>query len=562
VENKIVFVAGSRRTKESLLAQLSEYLPPSIEIEGICFHDGIEKPITGNMVIFSSKEAYDDLRDLGLLGEIKKSFICKRTINYENLEEVVNLPRGTRILFVNDKAETTQICIDDLLEMGIDHIDYIPYYPNMPYPVDLEGVRIAVTPGEADKVPAEIGTIIDIGARVIDILSLYKIMTTLGLDESQVDKAHKKYMWKIIHLARKSAEISAQVDLLKRSIRHESATRGHVAQYTFDSIIGSGEAMLRAKTKAQKLAVTELTILIEGESGTGKELFASAIHNESKRKDRPFIAVNFSALPEELVESELFGYVEGAFTGAKKGGKAGIFEMAEGGTIFLDEIGDISPRVQTKLLRVLQEKEIMAVGDTKIKKADIRIIAATNKNLAQMVENNTFRSDLYYRLKMGQIYLPPLRTRKEDINELIAYFLSEYAPGKTIQMEDQVLDILLEHDWQGNIRELGNMIQYMLAVSTEDKLTRVDLPDTHFLNLDDPEKDTALQGLTEEEKQVLEAIASLVDEYGTAGREKISAWLQQQGILFSPGQVRRIVGQLESKGLLKANRGRKGTVIN
>jgi len=525
VEKKIVFVAGSKRTKESLLSQLSEYLPQSIEIEGICFHDGIEKPISGNTVIFSSKEAYDDLRDLGLLGEIKKSFICKRTINYENLEEVVNLPRGTKILFVNDKAETTQICIDDMLEMGIDHIEYIPYYPNIPYPVDLEGVRIAVTPGEEDKVPSEIGTVIDIGARVIDILSLYKIMTILGLDESQLDNAHKKYMWKIIHLARKSTEISAQVDLLKRSIRHESASRGHVAQYSFGDIIGNGDSMIRAKTKAKKLAVTELTILIEGESGTGKELFASAIHNESKRKDRPFIAVNFSALPEELVESELFGYVEGAFTGAKKGGKPGIFEMAEGGTIFLDEIGDISPRVQTKLLRVLQEKEIMAIGDTRIKKADIRIIAATNKNLAQMVEDSTFRSDLYYRLKMGQIYLPPLRTRKEDITELILHFLSHYAPGKNVEIDEEVLDILLEHNWQGNIRELGNMIQYMLAVSTENRLTIEDLPDSHFLNVDGSEPDQKKLNLSEEEQQVLDAIAALVEEFGTAGREKISLWL-------------------------------------
>lgn len=561
MESKIVFVAGSKRTKESLLNQLGEYLPPSVEIEGICFHDGIEKPISGNTVIFSSKEAYDDLLELGLLGEIKEYVICKRTINYENLEEVVNLPRGTKILFVNDKAETTQICIDDLLEMGIDHIEFIPYYPNIPFAVDLEGVHIAVTPGEADKVPSEVGTIIDIGARVIDILSLYKIMTTLGLDESQLDNAHKKYMWKIIHLARKSTEISAQVDLLKRSIRHESASRGHVASYTFGDIIGNSDSMIRAKTKAKKLAVTELTILIEGESGTGKELFAGAIHNASKRGDRPFIAVNFSALPEELVESELFGYVEGAFTGAKKGGKPGIFEMAEGGTIFLDEIGDISPRVQTKLLRVLQEKEIMAVGDTRIKKADIRIIAATNKNLAQMVKDNTFRSDLYYRLKMGQIYLPPLRTRKEDITELILHFLSQYAPGRDIEIDEEVLGILLEHNWQGNTRELGNMIQYMLAVSTTGKLTTDDLPDSHFLDVDESELCPKKPELCQEEQQVLDAIAALVEEFGTAGREKVSIWLKQQGISCSPGQVRRIVSQMESKGLLKANRGRRGIIV-
>lgn len=562
MQKEFIFLGGSLRTTQALLEQIKEYIPRDINAQGLCFHAGIKEPVSGKLVIFSSKEVYEDVRAKNLLGTIDQSFICNRTINYENIEEVVNLPQRTKVLFVNDKEETAQICIDDMLEMGINHIEYVAYYPTMAVKPDLDGIRIAITPGEVDKVPAEIGQVIDIGTRVIDIISLYKIMALLGLGESQVDQALKKYLKKIIHVARKAAAMNAEVDVLKRNIRHEALTRGYFAQYRLNDIVGNSPGICKSKERAEKLAKTELTILIEGESGTGKELFASAIHNASPRKDRAFMAVNFSALPEELVESELFGYVEGAFTGAKKGGKAGIFEMADGGTIFLDEIGDISPRVQTKLLRVLQEKEIMSVGDTKIKKVDIRIIAATNKDLARLVEENSFRSDLYYRLKVGQIFIPPLRSRKEDIILLIDHFLKQKAPNENIRMDGEVLQVLVDYDWKGNVRELEGMLQYMLAIRASDSLTSEDLPDMHFLSPANQSRDGHIRGiLTQEEEHVLRIARKLIDAKGAAGRQSISKKLCEEGLACSPGQVRRILKLLEDKGYLTVSRGSKGVSL-
>ena len=176
---------------------------------------------------------------------------------------------------------------------------------------------------------------------------------------------------------------------------------------------------------AKAAAATEYTVLIIGESGTGKELIAQAIHNDSQRKNRPFVGVNCAAIPENLLESELFGYVGGAFTGADKNGKIGYFERANHGTIFLDEIGDVSPAMQAKLLRVIQERQIMRVGSDRVIDLDVRIIAATNKNLLEAVEKERFREDLYYRLNVLQIKMPPLRARKEDIAVLLEYFLKD-----------------------------------------------------------------------------------------------------------------------------------------
>ena len=194
-----------------------------------------------------------------------------------------------------------------------------------------------------------------------------------------------------------------------------------------DSIIGESNSIKNTKKEALMASKSTSTVLITGESGTGKELFARAIHNHSKRSENPFIAVNCAAIPDNLLESELFGYEEGAFTGAKKGGNLGKFELADKGTIFLDEIGDMSLHLQAKLLRVLQEKELNKIGSNSNKIIDVRVIAATNKNLEDMVSNGLFREDLYYRLNVIPINLPSLRERKEDISLLINFMVKEYA---------------------------------------------------------------------------------------------------------------------------------------
>lgn len=233
------------------------------------------------------------------------------------------------------------------------------------------------------------------------------------------------------------------------------------AKYTFEDIVGKDPLLLAAIEKARLAAATPATVLLRGESGTGKEIFAHAIHNASERKYSQFVRVNCGAISESLLESELFGYEEGAFTGAKKGGKKGLFEEANGGTIFLDEIGEVPPSTQTKLLRVLQEREIVRVGGTKPISIDVRIITATNINLEEEMKNGRFRKDLYYRLNVYPINLPPLRARKGDIYELTKFFIKKFNQqyGRNIKdISEKAVEKLNEYDWPGNIRELENAL--------------------------------------------------------------------------------------------------------
>ncbi|MEF3254555.1 MAG: sigma-54 dependent transcriptional regulator, partial [Deferribacterales bacterium] len=233
-----------------------------------------------------------------------------------------------------------------------------------------------------------------------------------------------------------------------------------------------------------KVAKTNINILITGETGTGKEVIANMIHEKSNKKDKPFVAVNIASIPHELMESELFGHVKGSFTGAIND-KIGKFEEANGGTIFLDEIGEMDLGVQSKLLRILQERELVRIGSNKKIKLNIRVIAATNRNLEQMVKDGAFREDLYYRLNVVELNLPPLRERKEDIPLLVGHFLKKYAyiKDKILDVAENVLDIFKKYNWPGNIRELENVIQYAIVQSSKDFITVQDLPEK-FTNLE------------------------------------------------------------------------------
>ena len=255
----------------------------------------------------------------------------------------------------------------------------------------------------------------------------------------------------------------------------------------FNDIIGESNVIKEMKKESMIAAKSSSTVLIRGESGTGKELFARAIHNEGNRCDYPFVAINCAAIPDNLLESELFGYEEGAFTGAKKGGKLGKFEIANKGTMFLDEIGDMSLHLQAKLLRVLQEKELNKIGSKNNVNVDVRIIAATNKNLEEMIESGSFREDLYYRLNVIPLNIPTLQERKEDINLLIDYMIREYSIklGKEVEyIDDSVLKEMINYSWPGNIRQLQNVIEYSIN-KCEDKVIReVVLPNTKNDNFD------------------------------------------------------------------------------
>lgn len=263
---------------------------------------------------------------------------------------------------------------------------------------------------------------------------------------------------------------ATHIQQVEKEVRRKLYLKGHVAKHTFDDIIAVGQDMREVINRAKMFAPTESTVLILGETGTGKELFAQSIHNASTRKAGPFVAINCAALPESLLESELFGYEEGAFTGSRRGGKPGLFELAHGGTIFLDEIGDMSLPIQARLLRVLEQREVMRLGGDRVLPVNVRVIAATHKDLRKAVLQGTFRPDLYYRLNVLNILIPPLRERREDIPELVRSFLAlscerlGLAP-KTVARE--AMDVLVAYSWPGNVRELRNACE-RLAVGVEE----------------------------------------------------------------------------------------------
>lgn len=273
----------------------------------------------------------------------------------------------------------------------------------------------------------------------------------------------------------------------------------------FEEALGSSEVFKEVKMQGLKAARTSFPVLITGETGTGKEVFANAIHNAGDRRDKPMVSINCAAIPGDLLESELFGYEEGSFTGAKKGGKKGKIELANEGTLFLDEIGDMPLSMQAKLLRVLQEKEIEKIGGYKTIPVDIRILAATRKNLEEMIEKGEFREDLYYRLNVINIEMPPLRKRKDDIPELALHFLDklnrEYKTN--ITLSNEVLECFGRYSWPGNIRELDNVIKSAYASCDSFHIRLIDLPS----------KMVAAKKVTESGEEDAKKLAGLMDEY-------------------------------------------------
>ncbi len=664
LEKKIVLIAGSTSTKKTLHNQIMEFLPNNIVLESYASEEGIVSPLKGEILVISSDKMKEELNRLGIVYEFKGIIVCQRTINIDFIEKLADIPLNEEVLLVNDERETTENAISDLIGLGLNHIKFYPYYPGIQ---SYKRLRMAVTPGETDKIPSCIEEVIDIGPRIMDINTIYNIMDTLNLDMKDTRFFTNRYIEKIVKVSKRISSISDEVnalngylnnivdslvngiivfdesgyikysnDEMKRTLSLENKSirdrnikniidrevlayflnnetyenkplnllgqnlrlskfkipnsknivvttnrdnkddiskkfsqelllKGHLANYTFIDIKGNSSIMNDVKDIALKLSKTELTVLIEGESGTGKELFASAIHNKSTRKYGPYLAVNFGALPDDLIESELFGYEEGAFTGAKKGGKIGLFELADGGTIFLDEIGDISPKVQTKLLRVLQEKKIMPLGGSNIKSVDVRIIAATNKDLREMVSKKEFRSDLYYRLKIGYINIPPLRDRLEDLEELVDYFI-QVETRDPIDISKEVLKEFKKHKWLGNVRELESTIKYMLAVRTKDKLTIEDLPDRKFFEEGMEECPSGVDedleyGLNEEMLEILVAIDKIGYSNSIASRKKILWELKEEGYDLTDNQIRNRLEGLCRMGFVKKLSGRYGMII-
>jgi len=274
----------------------------------------------------------------------------------------------------------------------------------------------------------------------------------------------------VVRNALRQRRLEAENSLLRREIAWD---------YDFSNIIGESPALRTIIEEVRKIADTRSNVLLLGETGTGKELFARVIHHSSARRDMPFVPINCSAIPETLLESELFGHVKGAFTGAVVS-KKGLFEEADGGTVFLDEIGDISSSLQVKLLRVLEDQLIRPVGSTKAEKVDIRFITATNKDLGDAVRKGDFREDLYYRINTISMRIPPLRERRDDIPLLVNYYVSKYSRelGKAVnEVEPTALDVLEHYDWPGNIRELQNVVERAILICDGTMITADNLPD-------------------------------------------------------------------------------------
>jgi len=359
-----------------------------------------------------------------------------------------------------------------------------------------------------------------------------------------------------------------QIQRQEHEIRKKMRSKGFVSKYKFDDIIGISDKLKRTLKIANKIADNDFTVLIKGESGTGKELFAQAIHNKSQRKNNAFVAVNFAALSDSLIESEIFGYEEGAFTGAKRGGKAGLFEQAHTGTIFIDEIGDASLTLQARLLRVLQEKEIMRVGGNSIIPVDVRVIAATNKNLQSLVDNGQFRKDLYYRLKVLYFTVPPLRERPEDIYFLVNYFLNNKNDSKVIS--DRVYKIFKDHNWPGNVRELENIINYISSVVEENKVEPNHLPE-EFRRIDEVDKNENIsnntklknelknEGNLEEFLGILKVLYQAQKEELNIGRKRIAGKLRERQLKLTPEMVRGRLKILEKHKLIKIGTTRQGS---
>lgn len=335
--------------------------------------------------------------------------------------------------------------------------------------------RITAFNSEAEKVYHK-KAISVIGQPVSEVLKECNLNELLN---SQIDKeseiytiGDKMYLQKQIRITY-AEQVTGAIEILAEltDIRHaeyrynveQSKKNQHKRFYAkthFADIVGSSKSLEETINEAKLFSKTDSSILIFGETGTGKELFAQSIHNFSERKNGPFVAINCAALPENLLESELFGYEEGAFTGSKKGGKMGIFELANGGTIFLDEIGEIGLPLQARLLRVIQEKEVMRLGGDRIYKFDARVITATNKDIAHM-DDKQFRKDLLYRLKVFELKIPPLREREDDVVEIFLFFLKHHINPYDYEVEifNPVFSLLKNYTWPGNVRELQNVCE-------------------------------------------------------------------------------------------------------
>lgn len=646
---------------EFLRRNLAQVFAATVAVDNYYF-DALpsQEPVRGDVILVMSKGRALAARRHVAAGQ--PILVVERTIPKGELYKIFSIPAHTDVLVVNNDAETSLETAALLYQLGVDHLRLIPYEAGR----DYRAVKVAITPGERDSVPADITTVIDVGHRCLDISTFIKIMHKLTLNSPEVHARLAAYaetatpldkginaqfkelclrnneLDTVLNLSQEGIlllDLNGRIILANRSLRemfdltgplvgqtaaavlppavrhilrltpgqdeivtYRSRTmvanrqdvryfgdvarlcynfkevtyirqleqnlsrklqeRGLQARYCFDDLLTCAPQMRQCVALARKIAASDLTVLITGESGTGKELLAQSIHNASSRGKQPFVAINCAAIPQSLLESELFGYERGAFTGALREGKAGLFEQAHNGTVFLDEIGDMPPELQARLLRVLQERQIMRVGSRRVINVNIRVIAATNQNLPEKMRQGQFREDLYYRLNVMPVRMPPLRERQEDIVFLLRHFLKDSGQERIITSAAQ--DILLRYAWPGNVRELSNVAAYIRCTAADAAVTPQDLPYYLQERQDDfgpVQTMLAAKCRWASVQAVLQAVGELEATQAGAGRKSIEEYLAARGTRLSEGEVRRVLSFLRDATLVVAHTGRHGSAL-
>ena len=384
---------------------------------------------------------------------------------------------------------------------------------------------------------------------LLDIEDHSYIVTRTTFSVMEHTSGYCFYLEAAEHIRKRESELSGKI-----------RKQGLFARYTFDDIIYRSDAMASCIENAKKVASSDYAVLITGETGTGKELFAQAIQNYSHRRNKPFVAVNCAALPESLLESELFGYEGGAFTGAKKEGKPGLFEQAQGGTIFLDEIGDMPYALQSKLLRVLQEQQVVRIGGTQVININVRIITATNCSFKKLISENRFRNDLYYRLNVFPLVLLPLRKRKEDIIPLFC----EMGNLNEEDLPDKIIRKLISWPWPGNVRELKNAAKYYNLMGNLDCL--ISNEESFSEEFIEEKEDGAFAAVFScEGENIKGAILNIVKERKTmelnTGRQSLMSAMREKNLAVSENRLEKFLHSMQSEGLIIRYKGRKGICI-
>lgn len=494
-----------------------------------------------------------NILDDGLRDSI--TFYCKNVATPASyLSHFYNLSSATTI-----QLKTIMECIDYGVVIYNKNLRIINYNQNFAQLLKLPSNLYKMELNELIN-DSELHKFLDSDSEIYNQLcTLKKRGISLSVTKRSINyNIHKESLYMLI-----IKDITELTDM-EASLRRQITQKGLIAKYTFSDIKGSSPAIEQCISKAKKVARIDKPTLIIGESGTGKELFVQSIHNASTRSRYPFIAINCAAIPDSLLESELFGYEDGAFTGARKGGKEGLFQMAQKGTLFLDEIGDLSLSTQAKLLRVLEEKEIMRIGSDRLMSVDVRIIAATNRNLKTLVDEGKFRLDLFFRLNTLIVNIPPLRLRQPDIPLLIDEFLLRENQAK-VKFETEIWNFLLSYQWPGNVRELKNCIEYAANIS-DCYISAEHLPDYILQEYNNTTHahsyiKNSSENITKRDREYLTAILSLL-KYKPMGRRSIMQSLEEKNLDITEYRLRSLLDYLSQNKYISIGKGRSGCYLS